>query len=333
MLELLQRQVLFVGGKGGVGKSTIATAIAVAAAKRGKRSLLVSTDPAHSLGDLFGRPIGDRETDIGPGLFALEIDADTTAERYLDSVKASMRDLVRPALYATIDRQMELARLAPGTSESAMLQRMSNLMLDATKRYDLLIFDTAPTGHTLRLLALPELMADWTEGLLSNRQRSAKLARAAKHVGSRSDSRRSDELSYLSDPTTSIFDRGQRIGEILRDRALQFRDARNILLDNRRSGFVLVVIPEKLPVAESKKTVDQLRQHKIETTALIINRLLPKDITGTFMRQRLAQQAHSLEEIEQTFRSIAQFQVPLLPKDIHGIKSLEQIGDRLLSIT
>ncbi len=190
MLDLFDRRILFVGGKGGVGKTTVAAALALMAARGGKRCLVVSTDPAHSLGDIFDRDIGGRETALAPGLHGLEIDPDGEADRYLETVKQNMRSLVRPQLYGEIDRQMDLARHAPGAAEAAMLDRVADLMIDAERRHDLVVFDTAPTGHTIRLLSLPEVMAAWTDGLLRHQERSNNLGRVLRNLGGKRGKRR-----------------------------------------------------------------------------------------------------------------------------------------------
>jgi arsenite/tail-anchored protein-transporting ATPase len=184
------RPLLFVGGKGGVGKSTTAAALALHLVEtRGERVLLVSTDPAHSLGDLFDRRLGDHETLVaeGPGgrgaLHALEIDPEGETDRYLEGVRDAMRAFVRPALFSEVERQIELTRQSPGAMEAAMMDRVAELMDRGREGRDRVIFDTAPTGHTLRLLVLPELMAAWTDGLLRRRDRSEALGRATRGMG------------------------------------------------------------------------------------------------------------------------------------------------------
>ena len=176
-LPLEGHSILFVGGKGGVGKSTMAASLAVHLADSGEQILLVSTDPAHSLGDLFGTSVGDRKREIIPGLHALEIDPGQEVERYLARVKSAMRHYVQPAMYSEIERQIELTRHSPGSEEAALMDRVTSLMEEGTTSHDRIIFDTAPTGHTLRLLALPEIMAAWTTGLLKSRDRSASLGK------------------------------------------------------------------------------------------------------------------------------------------------------------
>ena len=107
MHQLFDRRIIFVGGKGGVGKTTIAGALALMAADAGRATLLVSTDPAHSLGDVFDRRIGNEETSLGPNLTGLEIDPEAEAESHIATVKTSMKSLVAPKMYGEIDRQLE----------------------------------------------------------------------------------------------------------------------------------------------------------------------------------------------------------------------------------
>ena len=175
MDQLFDRHIIFVGGKGGVGKTTTAGALALMAAESGRSTLLVSTDPAHSLGDVFDTRIGNEETSLGRNLLGLEIDPEAEAESHIATVKMSMKSLVAPKMYKEIDRQLELARHSPGTMEAALLERMADLMAEARSRFDLLIFDTAPSGHTIRLLSLPEVLGAWSDGMLGHRDRSRKL--------------------------------------------------------------------------------------------------------------------------------------------------------------
>jgi arsenite-transporting ATPase len=193
-LGVADRRVIFVGGKGGVGKTTTSAALALRLADSGRRVTVVSTDPAHSLGDVFDREIGSNPKTLAPRLTGLEIDQDRIVDEYLSDVKESMRSLVHPRMYHEIDRQIELARASPGAVEAAMLERVAGLMVSDEDEYDTLIFDTAPTGQTLRLLTLPEIMAAWTEGLIGHREKSDKLSEAMKRIGGE---RRGDDLSQF----------------------------------------------------------------------------------------------------------------------------------------
>ena len=313
------------GGKGGVGKTTTAAALALVAAERGRRCLLVSTDPAHSLADLFNRPIGHRETALTTGLSALEIDPDRQADAHLATVKARMKRLVHPRSFAEIDRQLDLARQAPGTMEAAMLERVAEVMAMAGDQYDQVIFDTAPTGHTIRLLSLPEIMAAWTDGLLGHRERSSSLGSALRHLGG--GRVKGDDLGLVDAPADH--DQGGRdaqLNDLLQARRRKFVRAREQLLDTDVSAFLLVMNPDRLSVLETIKARDTLVRFSVPVSGLVVNRVLPGEADGVFLHARRRQEARYLEEIDKIFARLPRVIVPLLPDDVHDMDTLRGLG-------
>jgi arsenite-transporting ATPase len=327
-LPLDDRRIIFVGGKGGVGKTTTAAALGLALADRGERCLLVSTDPAHSLGDIFDARIGDRECPLQPRLVGLEIDPEAQVDRHLEGVRRAMRDLVRPEMYREIDRQMDLTRLSPGAVEAAMFERMADIMIEDAARYDRVIFDTAPTGHTLRLLSLPEIMAAWTDGLLRHRERSDVAGRALKRM---QRAGAGDDLSYIDQASEEAGDaRSARIRETLMARRRKFAQARRLLLDPGTSAFILVLVPEKLPILESRKALEVLRRFDIPVLGVVVNRVLPQEPLGDFLEQRRDQEARYLGQIAGIFSGIPRVHVPLLPQDVESLDALRTVARVLL---
>jgi arsenite/tail-anchored protein-transporting ATPase len=326
--RLRDRRFLFVGGKGGVGKTTVASALALRMAEAGERVLLVSTDPAHSLGDLFDARLGDREREVAPGLLAMEIDPEEEVDRYLERVKANMRAFVRPAMYSEIERQMELARHSPGTEEAALLDRIAELMGEGAPEVDRILFDTAPTGHTLRLLALPEIMTAWTEGLLKSRDRSDSFGRALDRLGAGAGGEREEDEDAGGGAGRD--ERGARIRELLMERRRRFARARRLLLDPASTAFVLVMIPEKLPILESRRALEALRSHRVPVAGVVVNRVLPPEPLGEFLESRRGQEADYLGRIDREFRDLPRVRVPLLPRDVEGLEGLREVGPHLL---
>ena len=178
MRQLLDRRILFLGGKGGVGKTTCASALALAASRSGKRVLLVSTDPAHSTSDIFGVAFGADEREILPGLMGLELDGERETRRYLDGAKARMAGIFRPSVVKEAARQIELTAAMPGVADVAVFDRMAEIVVSSGAAYDLVVFDTAPTGHALRLLRL--------------RCRFAAMLEEPEHAAARGEQRRQD---------------------------------------------------------------------------------------------------------------------------------------------
>jgi arsenite-transporting ATPase len=300
---LFDKQVLFFGGKGGVGKTTCASALALAASRAGRRVLLVSTDPAHSTADIFQRPIGAEVVPLLPNLHALEIDAAVESARYVEQVKDRVRSLFGATILKEANRQIDLAASMPAAEEVALFDRMGELIRGGDPRFDLIVFDTAPTGHTLRLVRMPELMEAWLRAL--SRSRRAML-------GVEQDDR--------TDP----------IMVSLGERLERLREFRARLLSPRTTGFVLVMVAERLPIEETARALAQLDDAGIRVGALVVNRVLPPGSADPFMVARREQEKVYLDEIDRRFASIDRVRVAQLPADVHGTGALEQIAALML---
>lgn len=327
---LLERRILFVGGKGGAGKTTIAAALAVNMADRGRRCLVVSTDPAHSLGDVFGVSLGETAISLADRLQGLEIDPDRQAARHIRSVKQQLKGLVHPRMYGEVDRQLDLARSAPGTVEAAILERVAELMASPGSEADVVIFDTAPTGHTLRLLSLPEIMAAWTDGLLRHRERSSKLSSVLERFAGGPEPER-EGVSHLGPPSEDpVGDSTQRINDLLRARRRKLGRARELLLDTNSTAFVLVLNPDRLSILEARKATESLANVSIPIAAVVVNRVLPPpdagEEPGGFLGARRRQEAPYLAEIERDFAGLPRTVLPLLAEDVHGVEALRRVG-------
>lgn len=315
------RRILFVGGKGGVGKTSVAAALALARAREGARVLLVSTDPAHNLGHVWGEAVADAPTRVltlGSGVVdAVEIDPLETIERHFASVADTMRHLLPERLHASASAHLERARTAPGSHESAVLERIAELVAGGLETHDLIVFDTAPSGHTLRLLALPEQLTGWTETLLANRDRSDRFAAAARSVVGTRDERPSADAQL------------RRTLIARRDR---FALLRTTITDAAQTSFVVVAIAERLPVAESIDVVRQLRQLGVDPAAIVVNRRSPAD-AGPLLAARRAQEEQHLAALRDAAAGIPIAQVPLLPGDLAGAEALGALADRLAAAT
>jgi arsenite-transporting ATPase len=304
--RLLDKQVLFFGGKGGVGKTTSASAMAVAASRAGKRVLLVSTDPAHSTSDIFERRVGPEPVPLPGNLHGLEIDGEFESKRYIAEVKKRIEGLFGHTIQKEANKQIDLAASMPGADEMALFDRIGALVRGQDDRFDLVIFDTAPTGHTLRLIRMPELMEAWIRALSRSRQAM---------MGIQHDEQNDPVMQSLS------------------ERLEHLREFRARLLSPRVCAFVLVLVAERLPIEETARAIDQLQDAGVAIGGLIVNRVLPDSSPDPFLQSRHAQEQVYLDEIDRRFASHRRVRVPQLPSDVHGVTTLEQLAAILVERT
>lgn len=240
-------KILFFGGKGGVGKTTLAAATALMLAQSGQRTLLISTDPAHSLSDLLDEKLGDRPKEVSPELWVRELDPEVARDQYLAAVKENIRRFAAPEFLQEAQRQVELSGQHPGAVESALFEALCR-QLDEVEQWDHIVIDTAPTGHTLHLLTLPESMRAWTQALLTHQMQAP-----------------SGNLPERDDPK-------RRVRELLEARRALFQRTRERLQDAATTGFLLVVNDDRLSVREGQRARETLERAQVNIPALIVNR-------------------------------------------------------------
>ena len=308
--RLLDKRILFFGGKGGVGKTTCAAAVALAASREGQRVLLVSTDPAHSTSDIFEQRFTREEREILPNLHGLEIDADFEAGRYIAEVKEQVAKMFSPAMVGAASRQIDLAAAMPGVGDVALFDRLTTIVAARNSVYDLVVFDTAPTGHTVRLLQMPEMLGTWIDALTAQRRRAVERDAAI----------RDDGGEVEPDPIVAALERR-------RDR---LDSVRRRLVEHRDTSFVLVLIPERLPIEETSRAAGALADAGIEVGAVIVNRVLPDGLGGEFYAARRRQEDVYRREIDHRFKTMDRIVIAQLESDVYGLKRLERISAQIL---
>ncbi|MEL3973159.1 ArsA family ATPase [Rossellomorea oryzaecorticis] len=308
MNEIENQAILFVGGKGGVGKSTSASALAMMYAKSGKKTLIVSTDPAHNLGDIFHINIGKGKTPLLENLWGVEINPEMETQKYINGVKNNLKGMVKSSMIDEVHRQIDMAASAPGAEEAALFDRIVSIILEEKVEFEKIIFDTAPTGHTIRLLSLPELMGVWMDGMLERRKKTNKNYSQLLNDG-----------EPVEDP----------IFEVLQKRRDKFARVRSILLDSAKTGFIFVLIPERLPILETEKAIEMMNKHDLKIQGLIVNKILPPTADGSFLQKRKKQEKDYLQLMKRKFIEQKLYQIPLLEEDVCSVNHLETFAQYL----
>jgi arsenite-transporting ATPase len=241
-----------------------------------------------------------------PNLHGLEIDGAFESTRYVAGVKERIRGLFGANILKEANKQIDLAASMPGAEEMALFDRIGALIRGEDDRFDLIIFDTAPTGHTLRLIRMPELMEAWIRAL--SRSRRAMLG---------------IEQDDATDPVMMS----------LKERLEHLREFRARLLSPRVCAFVLVLVAERLPIEETARAIEQLQEAGVTIGGLVVNRVLPETSPDPFLRARHDQEQIYLDEIDRRFARHLKVRVPQLPSDVHGVQTLEQLSKLLVKET
>ncbi|GAA0179365.1 TRC40/GET3/ArsA family transport-energizing ATPase [Clostridium sediminicola] len=295
-------KIVFFGGKGGVGKTTCSAAFAIASANMGKKTLLVSTDPAHSTCDIFEKKIGNNIVNIENNLDALEINGEYESKKYMEGVRANLKDIVSPIIVKEIKKQIDAAAISPGTEEAALFDKMLEIINEKYDEYDQIIFDTAPTGHTIRLVSLPELLGAWLQTLIEKRRKALGLMSMAHNHGKK----KKDEIEE------------DEVVSILKKRLDNVNNAKKILIDDKKMSFIFVLNAEKLPIEETKKAVSMLEKYKIQVDTLVVNRILPEEIKDEFFITKKKQEKKYLDEIYAAFGGKKIIKLPMLNSDMRA---------------
>lgn len=316
LTQLLNRPLQFImfGGKGGVGKTTMAAATSLRLTdeypkKRKKGPVLIfTTDPAPSLADSFGQKIGNEPTMIQgvKNLFAMEIDAKEVLEEFKEKYGEDILDILEQGTYLADEEVKEIFSLdIPGLDEVMGLKKIVDFM--ESEEYGLYIVDTAPTGHTLRLLTLPELLDDWIRFLASLRWKYHALVRQFARE-----------------------ERAEKADQFLLEMKRTVKKVRELLEDPDKTEFIVVTIAEGMGVRETEDLIKSLEEFNIPSHHIIINNIFPKE-DSDFGKIKRGNQEKYISEIKKKFNKHTITEVTLQPTEIQGIENLQSLGKQLFS--
>lgn len=303
---------IFFGGKGGVGKTVMAGVAALWAAGQGKRTLLASTNPVHSLSnlleqDVFGKPTPIRGVD---NCHALEIDTRDTIERSKREIREKINWFLKFADITTkAEDFIESATMNPAFEESAMFENMMDIMFK--DEYEFYVFDTAPTANARRLLGMSKVYSLWVEKMLKSREEAKSLREML------SFSKKKEKQDPLLEYLLGFRERMAHVKELLTDDAL--------------TAFFFVTLPESLPIAVITRFINWFHEFGIPVGGVLVNGLIQKDQVGSdaaeFVQNRVRMQTEHMEEIEKIFGENVRSITPLLETEIKGTGMLRRAID------
>lgn len=310
--------IIFVGGKGGVGKTTLSSSIAVKLAKSRKKTLIISTDPAHSLSDALDVKLSSKIKNVCENLDAMELDPDEIVNEHFNQIEQTLRTYAKPEMFAKIKEHLRLSKDTPGAYEAAMLEKICRLISDRGD-YEHIVFDTAPTGHTMRLLFMPSVMSAWTDGLLKHQKKREEVADAAKIFWQ-------NKPDYEFNPfAPSREQRWQKAMVKLNERKELFLKANEILKDSKMTQVFLVMIPEALPLFETIRAVNILNEFKISLGSILINQIIPSSQNDEFWQIKVKKQGEILQQISSQLSHVKKHKIYLKADDLRGEKTLNDI--------
>src|SRR3990170_1577565 len=304
---------IFFGGKGGVGKTVAAGVTAQWLASQGKRTLLASTNPVHSLSGLLSQDVFGKHTPVtgAENLWAYEIDTKDTIERSKQEIREKIQWFLKFADISTkAEDFVESATMNPAFEESAMFENMVDLMLK--NEYDAYVFDTAPTANARRLLGMSQVYSLWVNKMLKSREEARSLR---------------ELLSFTK----------KKEKDPLMDYLVAFRDrmgkAREMLTDPARTSFFFVTLPEALPIAVITRFIGWFHDFGIPVGGVIVNMLLDRQALGKdvpeFVLNRMQMQDEHMKTVWEKFDGQVRAILPLFDQEVRGVPMLRQAADAL----
>ncbi|MGQ9492340.1 MAG: ArsA family ATPase [Anaerolineae bacterium] len=315
LAEHPQMKYIFFGGKGGVGKTVMAGAAALWMARQGKRTLLASTNPVHSLSSLLNQDVFGKSTPVKgmPNLWAYEIDTKDTIAKSKVELTQKIEWFLRYADIKTrADEFVESATTNPAFEESAMFENMIDLMFE--DKYETYVFDTAPTANARRLLGMSSVYSMWVNKMLQSREEAKSLRELLSY------SKKKEEKDPLMEYLVGLRARMER--------------AKTLLTNDQKTAFFFITLPEALPIAVIKRFINWFKDFGIPVGGVIVNMLIDKELVGPdapqFVRNRVLMQERYMEEIWRSFPNVCAL-VPLFETEVRGVPMLERVADRVFA--
>jgi len=310
---------IFTGGKGGVGKTVSAAVLAYQYAQQGKRTLLASLNPVHSLSSLFGQDLTGGSVKPVQGvqnLFAIEVSTEDAVEKYRQNVGQRIREFLK---YADIPVDpkafIDIAMTNPAFEESAMFDKMSDMMLMQSGEYDRIVFDTAAVANAVRLIGLSKIYGLWLGRLIESRKEALSLR---------------VQLSFRKEKVAQEVARDPMMADLMAMNE-RFIEVKKLLVDPEVTAFFFVTLPLSLPISVVKRFIEMVKGYDIPVGGVIVNEVItPQALQGAadeYLLNKFKEQGSYLRIIDHDLGPLVRAYVPLYPHEVVGLESLRQVAE------
>ncbi|NJE53652.1 ArsA family ATPase [Thermococcus sp. 21S9] len=317
-------RVLFVIGKGGVGKTTTSASIAVGLAERGYKTLIVSLDPAHNLGDVLMEKLNDKPKRILDNLYASELDMEKLIKAYLKHLEKNLKNMYRYLTVINLEKYFEVLSYSPGIEEYATLEAIREILSEGDK-WDVIVFDTPPTGLTLRVLALPRISLIWADKLIDIRRKILQRRKAIAKI--------KGEEEYEIDGEKFKLPKDEAEDPVMRE-LLQYRRevefVEKVITNPEKTSVVAVMNPEMLPLYETERAYGSLKKFNVPLRLIVVNKVIQLKEEVPELKVKMEAQKRVLEEVERKFRGIDVIKLPMFAEEPRGLDWLRRLGGMIL---
>jgi len=313
-------RIIFFVGKGGVGKTTTSAAVASYLSTKGYKTLIVSLDPAHNLGDVFMVELRDMPRQITENLYGMELDMEKVIKSYLKHLEDSMKYMYRYLTVINLEKYFEVLSYSPGIEEYATLEAIRDILKEGDQ-WDIIVFDTPPTGLTLRVLALPKIAKIWSEKLIEIRRKILDKRLTIEKI--------QGERKFVIEGKEYKLPSKEGEDEVLKE-LLNYKkeveEVLNTITDKDRTSVVAVMNPEMLALYETQRAKNSLVKFNIPLNLIVVNKVITLNVDLPQLKVKMETQKEVLGEISEKFKGMDIIHLGMYEKEPRGIDMLKNMG-------